>query len=65
MVGLPEPEAGTVLIASAMVADAVRRPDVMSPGELVRNEAGQPIGCKGLTAYANPPSTNQPKEPKP
>lgn len=24
------------------------RPDLFSPGELIRNEAGQPIGCKGL-----------------
>lgn len=49
--GLPEPEEGTFLIVSRMVAEAVglSRTDLLVPGPLVRNEAGQPIGCRGLS----------------
>ncbi len=47
--GLPEPEPGVVFVVSALVRAAVPgRSDVASPGELVRNEAGQPVGCRGL-----------------
>lgn len=52
VVGLPEPENDTIFIVSAQVRSAVPyRRDVASPGELKRNEAGQPIGCVGL--YVN------------
>lgn len=48
VVGLPEPD-GALFVVSALVRLAVpNRRDVASPGELVRNEAGQPVGCKGL-----------------
>lgn len=47
--GLPEPVPGTILIVSGMVAARVCRDDVFAPGELVRDSAGQPTGCKGLT----------------
>lgn len=46
--GLPEPVEGTVFIVSGMVASAAPRGDVMSPGDLVRDESGRPCGCKGL-----------------
>lgn len=47
--GLPEPVAGTLYIVSAQVRLAVpERSDVASPGNLVRNQDGQPIGCSGL-----------------
>lgn len=47
--GLPEPEDGTNYIVSAMVRAALpERWDLLSPGELVRGEDGQPIGCKGF-----------------
>lgn len=47
--GLPEPSEGTVYIVSALVRMAVpTRNDVVSPGDLVRDEKGQPIGCKNL-----------------
>jgi hypothetical protein len=46
--GLPDPEEGTVFIVSGMVASAAPRGDVMSPGDLVRDASGRPIGCKGL-----------------
>lgn len=49
VIGLPERQHDTAYIVSALVAQAAKRSDVYSPGELVRNEAGQVIGCRGLT----------------
>jgi hypothetical protein len=47
--GLPAPEENTVFIVSTLVRARVpERLDVASPGNLVRNDAGQPIGCRGL-----------------
>lgn len=48
--GLPEEQPNVWLITSQIVAAAVAgtRCDVLHPGELVRNAAGQPIGCKSL-----------------
>lgn len=47
--GLPAPEAGKLFVVSAMVRLAhPERKDLASPGELVRNSAGQPVGCRGL-----------------
>lgn len=46
--GLPEPEAGVFLVVSQIVAGASGRPDLLFPGELVRDEAGRPVGCRGL-----------------
>ena len=47
--GLPDPQSDTMYIVSALVRLAVPdRTDVASPGELVRNADGQPIGCHGL-----------------
>jgi len=48
---LPPAEAGVILVVSALVAGAVNRQDVMSPGELIRDGAGNVIGAKGLCAY--------------
>lgn len=49
VIGLPEPQEGVTIIVSAMVRMAVpERMDVFSPGELIRDGRGQPIGCKGL-----------------
>lgn len=50
VVDLPAPQEGVVYIVSRMVADACRdREDLVIPGPLLRNEAGQPIGCDGLS----------------
>lgn len=47
--GLPPETAGVMFIVSALVATAApHRVDLVSPGELVRNADGQPIGCKGF-----------------
>ena len=47
--GLPEPQEGILYIVSALVRSAVpHRHDVASPGDLVRDSAGQPVGCRNL-----------------
>lgn len=48
---LPAPQDGAIYIVSAMVRShpaVAQRPDVASPGQLVRDAAGQIIGCDGL-----------------
>ena len=46
---LPEPSEGKVYIVSGLVLAAVSgRTDVVAPGDLVRDEAGKPVGCKGF-----------------
>jgi hypothetical protein len=49
--GLPDREAGTVFIVSRLVLDRVKndRLDVFAPGELIRDPAGKPVGCRGLS----------------
>lgn len=49
--GLPAPVKGTFFVVSALVAEAAKRPDLLSPGELVRDGAGNVIGCKGFCSY--------------
>ena len=47
--GLPEPVEDTIYIVSSMVRTALPgRLDIASPANLVRDEAGKIIGCKGL-----------------
>lgn len=47
--GLPEPQSGTIYVVSALFRAAVpERDDVWQPGELLRNDAGQVVGCVGL-----------------
>lgn len=47
---LPEPRPNTLFIVSAMVLEAAAnsRQDLIAPGELVRDEKGHPIGCRGF-----------------
>jgi len=53
VIGLPAPAEGVLLIVSALVADASPdRLDLVSPGELVRDDKGQPVGCKGFVRKA-------------
>ena len=47
---LPEPAEGVSLVVSGMVAAATPRADVFSPGDLIRDSEGKPIGCRGLKA---------------
>ena len=47
--GLPEFKEGVYYVVSAMVRQALpERKDLLSPGQLIRNEEGQPVGCLGL-----------------
>nr|DAM67600.1 MAG TPA: hypothetical protein [Caudoviricetes sp.] len=47
--GLFDYEEGTYLLVSAMVREALPlRNDLVSPGQLLRNDEGQVIGCLGL-----------------
>ena len=50
--GLPDPADDTIFVVSGMVLAALKgaRSDVFAPGDLVRDDKGQPVGCKGLTA---------------
>lgn len=46
---LPEPQDGVWFITSALVRAGVpHRKDVLSPGALVRDDAGNVIGCQGF-----------------
>lgn len=46
---LPPQEEGVMLIVSAMVASAAMdREDLLVPGELVRDNGGNIVGCKSL-----------------
>lgn len=51
IIGLPDPQPDTIYVVSMLVAQTARRPDVLSPGRLVRDNAGQPAGCIGLSAF--------------
>lgn len=51
--GLPDAVDGVTLVVSAMVRSALPgRLDLASPGELVRDAEGKPLGCKGLNVNA-------------
>ena len=52
--GLPAPCPNTILIVSGMVAQHSPREDVFSPGPLVRDSEGRPIGCVGLRSSLQP-----------
>ena len=48
--GLPKKETGVLLIVSQIVKNALPdRDDLVSPGEVVRDEDGNIVGCKSLT----------------
>lgn len=46
--GIPEPQPDTIYIVSSLVLNGTNRSDVVAPGNLQRNEHGQPIGCVGF-----------------
>lgn len=50
VVDIPAPKENTIYVCSKLVADRVQRADVMSPGQIIRDEDGRPIGCRGLSA---------------
>ena len=48
VVGLPDCADNTFYIVSGLVHGVANRHDVLAPGDLVRDNNGNPIGCKGL-----------------
>lgn len=53
VVGLPGRAPGMLYLVSTMVADAASyRDDLVVPGDLVRDEAGKVIGCRGFYRVA-------------
>ncbi len=46
--GLPEPEPGTLLIVSSLVAEAAGREDLVVPYDLVRDDQGRVVGARAL-----------------
>lgn len=51
VVGLPEPEDGTIFIVSSMAAQTVRRHDVLAPTKLIRDDDGQVIAAGGFATF--------------
>lgn len=53
--GLPDPQPDTIYIASAFVANWVKRPDVFSPNlqpdQCIYNEYGELLAVKSLLTY--------------
>ena len=48
--GLPDAAPGVCFVVSRLVAAACpERKDLLIPGPLVRDDAGNPIGCRGLS----------------
>lgn len=63
VIDLPDPSEGVNYIVSGMVAQQVPwRVDVYSPGDLIRNEQGQPVGCRGLKRTVNDDLSKSEKE---
>jgi hypothetical protein len=53
--GLPDPTDGVCYIVSGMVRAAVPdRADVLSPGALIRDDAGRVVGCASLIGNGAP-----------
>ena len=63
--GLPAPQPGVYYIVSGLVLSAASdRPDLLAPGQPVRDEAGRVIGCKAWTttpAFQPPPAPPAPE----
>jgi len=55
VVDLPAYKAEITYIVSALVAEAMKetRPDLLSPGELIRDENGVITGAKGFCSYSD------------
>jgi hypothetical protein len=49
--GLPAPEEGVIYIVSLITLNALKgiRTDLVAPGNLIRDEKGNIVGCDGLT----------------
>lgn len=50
--GLPDPVPGVLFVTSSPVASRALRRDVVTPGDLVRDEAGRVVACRRLDRWA-------------
>lgn len=48
VIGLPEPQEGTIFIVSALALTHIDRPDVVAPGPVHKDELQRPVGCFGF-----------------
>jgi len=48
-IGLPDEKEDTIFIVSGIFRAFYDRKDLYQPGEIIRNNNGQPIGCIGLS----------------
>lgn len=46
--GLPARVDGQILVVSGLAKTATAQSNVFSPGDLIRDAEGRPIGCRGL-----------------
>lgn len=51
VIGLPEPEDGTIYVASSLATQCARRHDVLAPTKLIRNDEGQVVAAAGLATF--------------
>lgn len=51
VVGLPEPEDGTIFIVSSLAAQTAKRHDVLAPTKLIRDDDGQVIAAGGFATF--------------
>lgn len=49
--GLPEPQDGTIFVVSSLAAQTVKRPDVLAPTKLIRDDDGQVIAAGGFSTF--------------
>lgn len=49
--GLPKPQDGTIFVVSSLAAQTVKRPDVLAPTKLIRDNDGQVIAAGGFATF--------------
>ena len=51
IIGLPEPEDGTIFIVSSLAAQTAKRQDVLAPTKLIRDDDGQVVAAGGFATF--------------
>lgn len=51
IVGLPEPQDGTIFVVSSLTAQTIKRPDVLAPTKLIRDDDGQVVAAGGFSTF--------------
>lgn len=50
---MPEPQADTFYIVSALLASKLSRNDLLVPSDMVRDDKGRIVGCKGFSSLSD------------